>query len=340
MKISKGLGDLSEQTLRFNRQIGVEAVGLPGGWSTAPRHSRPHVPPPQRGPAGPPGKVWDVEELRRMRARTAQFGLEATSKALPLSGAILLGRPSRDKDLDTIRHDIRVAGEAGLSVLTYSFTALRASEGYYSLDGGGRGGAHLRAFDNNRIKDLPPIESVGTHTREQMWERLEYFLRAVVPTAEEAGLALALHPNDPPVEVFRGVGQPVRSLTDLRRVVETVDSPANCIYLDTGVLTEMGEDAPAAIRWFGGRRRIGTVHFRNVIVQRPYDEYVETFLDAGECDMATCMRAFAEVGYDRDLDPDHSPGFDGDTVDTHIGWAYAIGQMLGLRAAALSELGQ
>jgi mannonate dehydratase len=222
-------------------------------------------------------------------------------------------------------------------VLTYSFTALRASAGYRSLDGEGRGGAHLRAFDYDVVKDLPPIEGVGTHTRDAMWERLSHFLERVVPVAEAAGVQLALHPNDPPVEVFRGVAQPVRTLEDLKAVTRIVDSPANTIFLDTGVLTEMGEDAPAAIRWFGERKRIGTVHFRNVVVQRRYERYVETLLDAGECDMAACMRAFAEVGYEGALDPDHTPGFDGDTLDTHVGWAYAIGQMIGLRAAARSD---
>ena len=336
MKISKGLGDLSDETLRFYRQIGVEEGGLPGAWSLTLRASRPHVPPAQRAPAGAIVRVWDATELRRMRERVAEFGLDGTTKALGLSGAILLGRPEGETELESIRRCIRAAGEAGLSVLTYSFTALRASEGYFALDGEGRGGAHLRAFDNDRIKDLPPFESVGGHTREQMWERLTHFLETVIPIAEACGVTLALHPNDPPVEVYRGVAQPVRSLADLQRVVETVDSPANAIYLDTGVLTEMGENAPEAIRWFGTRKRIGSVHFRNVIVERPYEKYVETFLDAGECDMAACMRAFEDVGYAGGLDPDHTPGFDGDTIDSHVGWAYAVGQMIGLRAAARS----
>lgn len=339
MKIGKGLGDLADETLRFYAQVGVEEVGLPGRFITEPRPSRPHVPPAQTGPAGPQGPAWDVAELRRMRERAAAFGLDASTKALSLSGAILMGLPERDGDVETVCASVRAAGEAGLRVLTYSFTALRASAGYYALDGEGRGGAHLRAFDNDRIKDLPPIESVGRHTRDEMWGHLEYFLTRVVPVAEGAGVVLALHPNDPPVEVFRGVAQPVRSLADLQAVTRIVDSPSNAIYLDTGVLTEMGEDAPAAIRWFGERKRIGSVHFRNVIVQRPYERYVETFLDAGECDMAACMRAFAEVGYEGAIDPDHTPGFDGDTLDTHVGWAYAIGQMIGLRAAAWSERG-
>ena len=334
-RIGKGLGDLSESTLRFYAQVGVEEVGLPDSYSTEPRASRPHVPPAQMGPAAASVRRWDAAELARMRRRTEEFGLRATSRTLPLTRGILLGGDAAARELETVAANVRTGGEAGLSVLTYSFTGLRASEGYFALDGAGRGGTHLRGFDYERVRELPPLESVGEHTRKEMWQRLERFLRAVVPVAEEAGMKLAMHPNDPPVHVFRGVGQPVRSLADLRRVVETVDSPANTLYLDTGVLTEMGEDAPAAIRWFGERKRIGSVHFRNVVVTRRYESYVETLLDAGDCDMAACMRAFVESGYEGAIDPDHTPGFDGDTLDTHVGWAYAIGQIIGLRAASL-----
>lgn len=338
IKIGKGLADVSLETLRFYRQIGVQEVAMPSRYVDTVRPSRPHVPPAQTGPAGPQGEPWDPAELGRIRARIAQFGLAATTMGLHISGNILLGRPGREEDTEKIKQSIRAAAAAGLRVLTYNFTALRASEGYYPVDGHGRGGAHLRAFDFARVRDLPPLVSVGTHSRDQMWERLEHFLRAVVPVAEAAGIRLALHPNDPPVSKFRGVAQPVRTLADLKRVVEVMDSPANAHYLDTGMLTEMGESAPEAIRFLGARDRIGIVHFRNVVVDVPYERYTETFLDEGDCDMFACMRAFHETGYAGAIDPDHTPGIDGDTVDTHIGWAFAIGQIIALRNAAEKDV--
>ena len=330
VRITKGLADLSEETLRFYRQIGVEEVGLPARYVTEVRPSRPHVPPAQSGPPGRLRDPWRVDDLTRMRERAAAFGLDATSISLPLSGDILLGATGREADLDRVRANVRAAGAAGLRVLTYSFTALRASEGYFPLDGAGRGGADLRAFDYDRVRDLPPLETVGRHTREEMWGRLERFLRAVVPAAEAAGITLALHPNDPPVAEFRGVAQPVRTLADLQRVLSVVDSPANCLYLDTGVLTEMGERAEDAIRDFGARGRIGSVHFRNVTVVAPSSATPRASWTRATGILAPGC-APSTSGYRGAIDPDHTPGISGDTADTHAGWAFAIGQLIALR---------
>jgi len=338
IKIGKGLGDVAADTLRFFRQIGVEEVGMPTHYITkagTPPTRRPHVPPTQTGPAGPLGPPWDEHELRAIKTRIESFGLTPTMAALPLSGAILLGELERDADLETARANIVAAGRSGLRVLTYSFTALRASEGYGARAGAGRGGADLRDFDAARIHDLPPLESVGAHSADAMWERLDYFLRAVIPTAEAAGVRLAAHPNDPPVPVYRGVAQPLADLDGLQRLIDLVDSPANCVFFDTGVTTEIGEDVVAAIYHFGERNRIGTVHFRNVRVETSRYKYVETFHDDGDCDLFACMHAFHDVGYEGLIDPDHTPGVDGDTHDTRLGWAFAIGQIVAMRNAVV-----
>lgn len=340
IKIGKSLGDVAEETLRFFRQIGVEEVGMPTRYNTqagTPPTRRPHVPPTQTRAAGALGAPWDEEELRAIKRRIEAFGLIPTETSLSLSGNILLGRPGRDADLETVKANIATAGRLGLRVLTYNFTALRASEGYGSRDGGGRGGADLRDFDHERIRDLPPLPAVGEHSLDAMWDRIDYFLRAVIPVAEAAEVRLAVHPNDPPVPVYRGVAQPLADLDGLKRIIDLVDSPANSLFFDTGVTTEMGEDAVAAIYHFGARDRIGTVHFRNVQVETPRYKYVETFHNDGDCDMPGCMAAFHQVGYKGLIDPDHTPGISGDTFDTRVGWALAVGQLIALRDAALQR---
>jgi mannonate dehydratase len=336
IRIGMELGDTAEETLRFFAQIGVEAVGMPltgdAPAGTAPT-VRPLVPSAQRKPARPIAPRWDERVLRRVQERLHAHGLAPFTAPLSLSGNILLGRAGRDDDLEIVKANIATAGRLGLPVLTYSFTALRASEGYAALHGGGRGGADYRDFDAARVRDLPALPEIGNQSLDAMWERLTYFLRAAIPAAEAAGVRLAVHPNDPPMAVYRGVAQPLASLDGFRRMLDEVDSPANCIFFDTGVTTEMGEDAVAAIREFGGRGRIAAVHFRNVRVEIPYDRYIETFHDNGDCDMVGCMQALHSVGYRGPIFPDHTPHLDGDLPQTRSGWAFAIGQMIALRAA-------
>ncbi|MBT5832368.1 MAG: TIM barrel protein [Candidatus Latescibacteria bacterium] len=336
IKIGRGLGDIAETTLRFFKQVGVEEVSLPKRWNEkggTGGTTRPFVPPTQTRPAGGVGEIWDEGLLMRIRERIEAFDLKATVSTLGVSGNIVMGQAGRDDDLEILKANIEIAGRLGIQVLTYNFTALRASEGYGGQMGIGRGGADLRDFDYDRIKDLPPLDSVGKHSMEEMWDRVVYFLEAVIPTAEKAGVKLAVHPNDPPVPVYRGVAQPMGDVDGMKRLIEVVDSPSNCIFYDTGVMTEKGADAVEMIRYFGSRKRIGTVHFRNVRVEVPRFKYVEVFHDEGDCDMFACVQAFHEVGYDGLIDPDHTPGIDGDTADTRIGWAFAIGQMLAMRNA-------
>ena len=334
IRVGKGIGDVSTETLKFFKQIGVEDVHMPTRWNERSGSTptvRPHVPPAAIGPAGLVGKPWDLDELKRIKDRISEHGLEATVAELGLSGNLLMGLEGREADADVLRSRIEMAGQVGIDVLNYSFTALRASEGYGSMDDGGRGEADLRDFDYDRIKDLPPYESVGTISLSQMWDNLHWFLEALIPTAESAGVKLAAHPNDPPVPVYRGVAQPLGDYEGWKKLIDLVDSPANTLFFDTGVTTELGDCAVQAIRYFGSRKRIGTVHFRNVRVITPRYKYVETFHDDGDADLNACMRAFFDVGYEGQIDPDHTPGIINDNNSTGVGWAFAIGQIVAMR---------
>ena len=332
-KISMPVRDLSEQRLRFLRQIGVEAVAVPARYSTRLDGGMGGllVPPAQKALPEPGAPAWDEAQLRRICGRVAEFDLVPAAINLRLSRDIVSGGPDRERDLADTCACLRAAGKAGIGVVTCTFTALRASEGYALRAGAGRGGAGLRDFDYERIRELPALPEVGVHSEAEMWDRLEVFLRAVIPAAEEAGVRLALHPSDPPVPVYREVAQPLPDFDAMKRLIEIVDSPANCIFYDTGVSTEWGEDAVEVLRYFGSRDRIAAVHFRNVCVDEPRYRYVETFVDEGDCDMAACMTALKEVGYDGWVDPDHSPGITGDDDDLRVGYTYAVSYIRALR---------
>ena len=333
LKIAQGLSDLADETIEFLKQLGIEYVLMPARLSTQVT-KRPLVPPTDKGPqTGEILQPWTAAGLAEIKNHLESRGLKAEAIHLGRFNHILLGVDSSEVEIESVKRSIRAAGEAAIPVVEYNFTLLRGSEGYARARG--RGGAGLRDFDYDRIRNLPSLINVRRHGRQQMWERLAGFLEAVVPVAEEAGVRLALHPNDPPVPEYRRVAQPVRSLDDLKRVIELVDSPSNGITLDTGVVTEMGEDAVSAIRYFGSRDRINHLHFRNVRVQVPYYRYVEVFHDEGDCDMLGCLKALREANYSRLIIPDHTPQISRDSVGSEKGWALALGYIKGLAAAAV-----
>ena len=328
MKIALPADDLSEWRLEAYAAMGVEAVTVPHHLQTdyVARSPKPLVPPAGRAAAVCQPEPPDADQLRQVCQRVRDFGLEPIATALGLSRDILTGGPERADAMARFQESVRVVGDAGLGVVTLNFTALRASEGYGSHHDG-RGGAHVRDFDAARQLDLPPLPDVGEHSHGEMWNHLTQFLQQGVPVAAAAGVRFAMHPNDPPVDVFRGVAQPMCDFAAMRRLVETVDDPANSIYYYSGVSTEWGVDAVTVAHWFGGRDRIGIAHIRNGRVQQQRQRYTETFIDDGDADIAAVLRALHECGYDGGIDPDHTPGFTMDGDEMWIGWANCVGAL-------------
>jgi mannonate dehydratase len=259
---------------------------------------------------GGPPIPWTEADLRAVVERFRAGGLTVANLMIAGFPKALYGRPGRDEEIDGVNASIRAAGRAGVPVVEYNFYAHRLTEGYYEEIG--RAGAGLTAYDYDRSKDLPPLPDEGTHTLDEMWANVTYFLKAVVPVAVESGVRLALHPNDPPVPLSRGSGQIMATLEGWKRLVGIVDSPANGITYDCGVTREMGEDPVEVCRWFGERDRINHVHYRNVRVRRPYVEYTEVFLDEGQVDMFAVMKELVRQKYSRALYPEHPRALDAD----------------------------
>jgi mannonate dehydratase len=145
-----------------------------------------------------------------------------------------------------------------------------------------------------------------------MWANITYFLKAVIPVAEESNVRLALHPNDPPVHLSRGSGQIMGTVEGWKHLIEIVNSPSNGITFDCGVTREMGHDPVEVCHYFGSRDRINHVHYRNVRVRKPYDSYTEVFIDEGENDMFAVMRELVRVKYSRLIYPEHERALDYD----------------------------
>jgi mannonate dehydratase len=246
----------------------------------------------------------------------------------------LLGKsPERDHDIDEISQMIRNAGKAGIPALKYNLTYLGVVR---SATTRGRGGSLSSTFVYDKAKVDPQVFELAKGTDDMMWERIEYFLKRVVPVAEDAKVRLACHPNDPgmPKGGFHGVPSVLSSVDGLKRFVDTVPSPYHGLNFCQGTVCEMLDDPakeiPDVIRYFGSRKKIFNVHFRNIRGHRL--DFRETFPDDGDVNFFECARVYREVGYGGMLMPDHAPQIEGDksglALAFEIGYIQAVIQMV------------
>lgn len=287
-KLCVGMSAENPKEMRQYKQIGVDCV-LTGG---------PHVP-------------WTEGSLHEIMDPFKAEGLTVINMMIGGNQKIIYGREGRDEEIRDIQDSIRAAAEVGLPVIEYNFYAHRLMEGYYEVKA--RGGAGTTAFDYERAKNLQTdLKTETPQTAEMLWENLTYFLKAVIPVAEKAGVRLALHPNDPPVQVSHGHAQIIATFNDWKRLIDIVDSPSNGMTYDCGVCREMGEDPLEILRYLGSRDRINHMHYRNVTVQQPYVKYEEVFFDEGQVNMFAVMQEVFRLGYKFGIYPEHPRAIDYD----------------------------
>jgi len=306
----------TEEKLMFARQLGATDIIV-------------HTP--ELGGDG----YWEFLPLLQLRTHVESVGLRlAAIENLPRSyyDKVMLGQQGRDEQIENWCKTLRNMGKAGIPILGYNFMVVgvwRTSLSTYA-----RGGARVTSFDYDLVKDAP-LTAAGKIGEEQMWDNFTYFLKRVVPVAEEAGVKMALHPDDPPVPSLSGIARIFRSVEAFKRMIEIVPSDYNGIEFCQGCFSEMGADVIEAIRYFGRRRKILYVHFRDV--KGTSTKFDECFIDEGNVDMLKAMRAYKEVGFDGPVIDDHVPRVIGDTPWGHRSRAYAFGYMKALMRAVESS---
>ena len=309
---------------------------------------------------------WTEQSLNAMMDRWKAAGISVGNLMINLSSDILYGRAGqkRDEDIEKIKQSIVAAGKVGLPVVEYNFYAHRAMEGYFEEIDTNRGNSGWTGFDYELIqtpgqqyhtraeekgmkfKDLPPLPDEGAHGLDEMWNNITYFLKAVIPTAEKSNVRLALHPNDPPAPISRGSHQIMGTVAGWKKLISIVDSPSNGITFDCGVTREMGENPIEVCRYFASRDRINHVHFRNVIVMKPYERYREVWIDEGMNNMFAVMKELVKNKYRRQIYPEHPRRLDYDAERGRIGgypgggsyaaYAFNVGYARAMLQAAMS----
>ena len=295
-------------------------------------------------------KDWTTDALVALKERWAKHGISLEMLHIPLgsrsaydneAGAIFL-KPSdeRDRQIDWMKETVRMAGEAGIRGLNYNITIL----GHLRTPSKtGRGGATVSTFELDKLDQSAAEFEDGPADEDEMWERINHWLQEIIPVAEEYKVQMACHPSDPGIGVgntYRGVARPLGMVDGFKKLIELYDSPYNGLNFCQGCMSESLEN-PAeeifdVIRYFGERKKIFNVHFRNI--KGGLGNFVEVFPDEGDIHMIRALKVYKDVGYEYMIMPDHVPGIGGPEPGK-VGFAYTYGY---IHAAlqAVEELSQ
>jgi len=285
------------------------------------------------------GIAWGEEAIKGDREMFGNHGFKVVAiEDTPPMDSVRLGVAGRDEEIENVIMQIRAMASVDIPVLCYNWMAL-SSWGRTSVDTIGRGGARVTSFNASEADLMGPLVEPGAITEVQLWDALQYFLDAVIPVAEQVGVKLAMHPDDPPLARYRSVPRIMRSTEAFRRLLEMYPSASNCITLCQGNFALMEGELPAMIREFGERKAIAMVHFRDV--RGGVLDFVETFHDEGKTDLVACMRAYADVGFAGPMRPDHVPTMEGESNErpgyATLGRLFAIGYIRGLEHSVFGK---
>ena len=348
MKLGLGLygNMLNADNFRFAKQAGASHIvaHIVGNFNR----------PQQRTTAGgaqgfglsdPEDHIWSAQGIRELAdaVRAEGLQLEAIENFEPAHWYdILLDGPQRARQIAHVQQIIRSVGAAGIPVFGYNFS-IAGVWGRVEVPAA-RGGALSVGYHDpeqppipagmvwNMVYDQDAFTPDGSHgvitpfSHEELWRRFEAFLHDVLPVAEEAGVRLALHPDDPPLPTLRGTPRLVYRSDLYQRVLDVSPSRANGMEFCVGTLAEMDDESDIydVVDRYSKTGRICYVHFRNVRGKVPH--YDEMFVDDGDVNMAEVMRILKRNDYDGVVIPDHTPAMSC-AAPWHAGKAYALGWM-------------
>lgn len=280
------LAEINDENLSFFKAIGVDylTVNLPPEISDGQDRS----------------ELWQsIRDLAR------KHGLKFQNIGTSMWLSISMARPDRDEKIAAWCLMLRNLASAGVATLGYNFKPV----GNFRTSSvpPGRGGARYSTFDYEELMQNPPHHPDKQVSEEQIWANLEYFLKRAIPVAEEVGIRMAMHPDDPPIaEPIGGAARIVATLDQYERIFGLYPSDCNAMLFCQGCVTEMGIDVYEAIRRIGKQNKIVYVHFRNI--RGTPRKFQEVFIDEGQVNMLRAMQTYKEVGFNGPFMMDHTPG--------------------------------
>ena len=316
-----------------NKNNANQPIGEEGGW----------------GKAGGANKIWSIEELLTIKREINSHGLEleAIENFDPAHWYdILLDGPKKEEQIENLKQLIRNVGKAGIPVFGYNFSLAGVAariEGEFA-----RGGAVSVGMDGSNDTPIPngmvwnmvydenaPEGTIPHITHDELWTRLQYFLNELIPVAEEAGVKMAAHPDDPPLPYVRNTPRLVFQPDLYQKLIDMKPSASNNLEFCLGSIAEMTDgDVYEATDNYSKQKKVAYIHFRNIIGKAPH--YKEVFVDEGDIDMIKILRILKKNNYDGVLIPDHTPQM---TCDGpwYAGMAYAMGYMKAAISMVKSE---
>lgn len=315
MRIALGqFNELTDEQLSFVKQCGCDDLLL----------NTPKLPGEER---------WEFRDLLLLRTRAENAGLRLIAlENVPVRfyDRIMLGLPGRERQLENMQETVRNMGRAGIPILGYHFMPNQVWR--TSRDTPVRGGAAATAFDMSLVAQAP-LTHDRVYTEDEMWGNYDWYLERLLPVCEEAGVRLALHPDDPPVPALGGIPRLFRGFEQFQRAMETHPSPMHGLDYCIGCWSEMrgGEGVEESIRWFGERGRLFYIHFRDV--KGSAERFTEVFLGDGNLDPVRIMVALKQTGFNGFIIDDHVPHMVNDTPWGHRGRAWSTGYLQALLAS-------
>jgi len=353
MKLGLGLYRhmLSRENYQFARQAGAthivaHLVDYFRGANDNPSDNQPTGSERGWGLAGDPDKLWTLEELVALRKEINDAGLEleAIENFDPAHWYdILLDGPKKQQQLENIKTLIRRVGEAGIPIIGYNFSIAgvcgrvtgpfaRGEANSVGMAGAVDTPLPLGMAWNMVYDPHAPEGELPSATHDELWQRVAEFLEEVIPVAEEVGVRLAAHPDDPPLPFLRGQPRLVYQPHLYQKLLDLKPSPANTLEFCLGTIGEMTEgDVYSATEQYSRQGKLAYVHFRNITGKVP--DYQETFVDDGDIDLLRVLRILRKNQFRGVLVPDHTPQMTCD-APWHAGMAYALGYM----RAAIDQL--